>query len=142
MTFIPKTNSNFYFSVPKSSSGSLYPKSTPLGNTTWNEEASTSEEFSIQNTSLVRITWRDAETHGGPGWVALEDAIEFAQQEPPIMRTIGYLVHRQEGTDGWIAVTDTIGPNECASVHKIPNCMILRLEMEPTDEALQRPSEF
>lgn len=86
--------------------------------------------FLSQSTSLARVTWVDASTSGGPGWVDQEDAAEFAQQPPPVMSTVGYvLAQDDEGPEGWIVLTDTLGQNECSSVHKIPNSMVIKLEI-------------
>jgi len=74
---------------------------------------------------LVKVVWVDASTHGGPGWVDQDDAAEFAAVDPPLMSTVGYvLAHEDEGPEGWIVLTDTLGIEECSSVHKIPNSMI------------------
>ena len=131
MRYTYKTNSNYFSTVPKSSWENLSPNSTQLGSTTDSEETSTSEKSSSRSICLVK--WVDAATHGGPGWVALEDAEEFAQSPPPVMTTIGWLVYKteEEGPDGWVAVTDTIGDDETASVHKIPNPMIITMEVLP-----------
>lgn len=84
--------------------------------------------------SLVRVKWIDASTHGGPGWVDLEDALAFAQEPAPIMNTVGYFLHRDEcPTYGCLVITDTLGDEECASVHKIPNRMIISLDICPED---------
>lgn len=67
----------------------------------------------------------DAASSGGPGWVDLDEAMEFAREEPPIMETIGHVIHEVTGPFGWVAMTDTLGGQECATVHKIPNSMII-----------------
>jgi len=74
---------------------------------------------------LVECEWVDASTSGGPGWVGLDEAREFAASPPPVMRTVGFLLHEQQGSSGYLVLTDTLGYNECAAVHKIPNAMIL-----------------
>ena len=84
--------------------------------------------------SLVRVTWIDAATHGGPGWVDLEDAKAFSEEPAPIMKTVGYYLHQDEDPIyGYVVITDTLGTDECASVHKIPNRMILHLDICPED---------
>lgn len=83
-------------------------------------------ESSEPTTSLVRIKWVDASSHGGPGWVDLDDALEFAQVDPPIMETVGYIIYEvNDPVRGWVAVTDTLGGSECSTVHKIPYVMIV-----------------
>jgi hypothetical protein len=90
-----------------------------------NEDHSTSTSFSNLNTYSARIKWVDASSSGGPGWVDLAEAMDFAIQEPPIMETIGHVIHEVTGPFGWVAMTDTLGTDECSTVHKIPNCMII-----------------
>ncbi len=88
------------------------------------EDLSTSERYSAANTSLVRVKWVDASSHGGPGWVDIEDAFTFARQPCPIMETVGHVLYEDEGDEGYIVLTDTLGGEECSSVHKIPYAMI------------------
>lgn len=134
MKFTRKTNSSDFLSVPKNSWENHSQTTTPHGTISNNEDNSTSNKCSSQNISLVEITWVDACTHGGPGWVDLTEAQEFAERQPPVMRTVGYLIEYYEGPNGWIVVTDTMGDDECASVHKIPNVMIISLSLEPINE--------
>ena len=90
------------------------------------EEPSTSPTSSELTTSLVRIKWVDASSHGGPGWVDLDDALEFAKADPPIMETVGHIIYEvNDPQTGWVALTDTLGSEECSSVHKIPYVMIV-----------------
>ena len=89
------------------------------------EEDSKSQEFLNQIISFpkcVWIRWKDAATHGGPEWVYAEDAMKYCQSSPPIMNTIGFVMNE---TDEYIAVTDTIGPEETGSVNVIPKGMII-----------------
>ncbi len=127
MRFINTTSSRSFKSVPKSSWENNSQTSTPPSDTS-NEEASTSEDVSSHLTSLVRIHWVDASSHGGPGWVDLDDAIEFAKSDPPIMRTVGWVLHEEPGHGGWLSVVDTLGGEECSSIHKIPYAMIVDKE--------------
>ena len=41
------------------------------------------------------------------------------------METVGHVIHEVTGPFGWVAMTDTLGSSECATVHKIPNAMII-----------------
>jgi hypothetical protein len=82
-------------------------------------------EFSELNTYLAKVRWVDAASSGGPGWVSMEDGLEFAEEEPPVMETVGHVIFEQTGPLGWVAMTDTLGSHECATVHKIPNTMII-----------------
>jgi len=75
---------------------------------------------------LVKIRWVDASSHGGPGWVDLDDALEFAREDPPIMETVGHILYEvNDPKNGWVTLTDTLGGEECSSVHKIPYPMIV-----------------
>ena len=51
----------------------------------------------------------------------LEAGMEEAAKPPPLMKTIGYLMHSAEE---FISLTDSIGPEECGSINKIPKKMI------------------
>ena len=125
MRFTSKTNYNYSSTVPKSSSANNSLQATLLGNTSELEDDSTSPKFSPQTTSLAKVVWVDASTHGGPGWVDQEEASLFATQDPPLMYTVGWLLAEvDDDPDGWVVLTDTLGPEECSSVHKIPSCMV------------------
>ena len=71
---------------------------------------------------ILEIIWVDAETFGGTEWNSLEDAMDNALKPPPTMRTVGYLLHE---TEEYYAVTDSIGPEECGCVNKIPRHMLI-----------------
>jgi|TARA_B100001093_G_scaffold41775_2_gene35550 hypothetical protein len=68
------------------------------------------------------IKWIDASSHGGPGWVSHEEAENFSLESPPVMSTVGFVIYE---TDSYMVLTDTIGEEECSSIHKIPKVMIL-----------------
>jgi len=90
------------------------------------EEDSRSQEFLNQIISFpkfVWIKWKDAATHGGPEWVYAEDAMKYSNSSPPIMNTVGFVLNE---TEDFIAVTDTIGPEETGSVNVIPRGMIIK----------------
>ena len=124
MRFTLLTDSQNLKRVLKTSWEKLSQSSTPQDSTS-NEELSTSGSLFNLNIYSAKIRWIDASSSGGPGWVDLEDAKEFALQEPPVMETIGHVIHEVAGPFGWVALTDTIGTDECSTVHKIPNCMII-----------------
>ena len=124
MRFTLLTDSQNSKRVLKTSWEPSSPKDTQPTSTSI-EEASTSLESSMLNTYSAKIRWVDAASSGGPGWVDLEEGMEFAKDEPPIMETIGHVIHEVTGPFGWVAMTDTLGGQECATVHKIPNAMIL-----------------
>jgi len=139
MKFTPKTYSKTSFTVPKSSWENNSPKNTQPTSTMF-EEASTSETssnpniYSVEEPVFAQVSWVDASSHGGPGWVDLDDAREFAESEPPVMKTVGYVLYYDPEPCGWLTLTDTLGGDECSSVHKIPSCMIQHLEVLPCDK--------
>ncbi len=59
-----------------------------------------------------------------------DEANEFAVTNPPVMSTIGWILHEEPAPNGWITMTDTISDRgeECSSVHKIPYAMIIYKE--------------
>jgi hypothetical protein len=73
----------------------------------------------------VIVEWRDAETRGGPEWVPLEDLIDYSTQPPPIMTTVGCVLY---DTDDFIALTDTLGPEETGSINVLPKGMIISIK--------------
>ena len=73
----------------------------------------------------VMITWRDAETNGGPEWVDSDEVIEYVNKPSPIMTTIGFVLYEKPGQDGYLCLSDTYGTEETSAIHKIPNSMIL-----------------
>ena len=70
---------------------------------------------------IIKIEWVDAETIGDNAWQELEGAIEYAKNDPPIMITVGFLLH-ECGTH--MSVTESVGSQECGHVTKIPVEMI------------------
>jgi hypothetical protein len=73
---------------------------------------------------IVEVNWVDAETSGDNGWMDLTEALADAILPAPIMRTVGFLIADEENH---IAVTDSLGTEECGSVTKIPRKMIRSL---------------
>jgi hypothetical protein len=51
----------------------------------------------------------------------LQAGIEEASKRPPLMRTLGYILYSNEE---FISLTDSIGPEECGMINKIPRQMI------------------
>jgi hypothetical protein len=70
---------------------------------------------------IVQITWQDAETFGDTSWITLEEANEVASKAPPTMKSVGFVLYDD---DSYIAITDSVGPNETGHVTKIPKSMI------------------
>ena len=137
MKFTPKTFSKTSFTVPKSSwenhsQPSIQPTNTTSEETSISEKSLNPNIFSV----VALVTWVDAASHGGPGWVELIDAHEFAQASSPLMKTIGYVLYYDPEPDGWISMTDTLGDEECSNIHKIPSCMIRSMEMLPCNKLM------
>ena len=80
---------------------------------------------------LVLVEWTDAEEHGEMGWNDLEEMLEYAAKECPIMRSVGWCVHESASH---IALLSTIGDIECSTVEKIPNAFIYRCIALTEDE--------
>lgn len=74
---------------------------------------------------LVKVTWIDALTVGGSGWLGKDESKVSAKEPLPMMLTVGFILHQDEEQ---ISLTSTIGPNETAQVNKIPKCMITKIE--------------
>lgn len=74
---------------------------------------------------LVLISWIDAVTIGGEGWLDRNKALNYAKDPLPIMVTVGFILH--EDADHF-AVTNTVGPDETAQVNKIPKRMIVEIQ--------------
>ena len=82
---------------------------------------------------MVLINWVDAETTGDTAWQNLEEIKTDAIKPPPIMTTIGFLLHDCETH---LAVVDTYGPEDCSMMHRIPKEMIKsvsKLQIERED---------
>ena len=77
--------------------------------------------------SLIYIKWQDADEFKSH-WVEPEDVKEFAESEPPIMLTAGFLV---VNAPTHVCVVGTVGPEETSDVLKIPRGMILEMKLIP-----------
>tara|TARA_R100000458_G_C8100070_1_gene127124 strand:- start:36 stop:320 length:285 start_codon:yes stop_codon:yes gene_type:complete len=73
------------------------------------------------NLEIYHIWWVDAETFGDSGWIDLTEAMESAKVAPPIMQTVGFVLVDDED---YIALTDSMGDDECGHITKIPRAMI------------------
>jgi len=84
-------------------------------------------EFSnliISSLEVREIVWVDAHSQGGPEWVSLEDAYEYAHEPLPKIKNIGYVLHE---TDEYVAITDTVGEDNTGTVHSIPRNIIIEM---------------
>ncbi len=79
----------------------------------------------ISSPDRREITWRDAETYGDSSWVSSEEMCETIRKAPPVMRTLGYVLYEN---DTYIAMADTIGPEETSAITKIPIQMIISMQ--------------
>ena len=70
---------------------------------------------------MVEVLWKDAEEHGEIGWNTLKDQLAYAKKPCPIMRSIGYCVHKD---DDHISLLSSIGEKESSSIEKIPIAFI------------------
>ena len=73
---------------------------------------------------LVVINWKDAETFGDSGWTTLTEAKTAAAIAPPIMSSVGWVLHSDEN---YIAITSDLGPEECGHLTKIPLEMVVSI---------------
>ena len=80
---------------------------------------------------LALITWTDAETYGDTSWISLEEAIEQANTAPPLMRSVGWVLYKDEN---YIALTSDFGPNECGHITKVPLSMVITMEWLDTND--------
>ena len=74
---------------------------------------------------MALVTWVDALTIGGAGWMEKDEAKLSAKEKLPIMLTIGFILHEDEKQ---ISLTSTIGPSETAQINKIPKQMVIKVE--------------
>ena len=89
-------------------------------------EHSTCRAFLNQITSSPdrrEIWWMDAETCGGPEWISADELCCTIRTAPPVMKTMGYVLFEN---DVYIALADSIGPDETSAINKIPKCMIVK----------------
>tara|TARA_Y100001963_G_C6517992_1_gene325259 strand:+ start:197 stop:463 length:267 start_codon:yes stop_codon:yes gene_type:complete len=70
---------------------------------------------------IILIKWIDAETTGDTAWQNLGEVMTDATKAPPVMTTVGFLLHDCETH---VAVVDTYGPEDCSMMHRIPREMI------------------
>jgi hypothetical protein len=73
---------------------------------------------------LVVINWKDAETFGDSGWTTLTEAMTNAAIAPPIMSSVGWVLHSDSH---YIAITSDLGPEECGHLTKIPLEMVVSI---------------
>jgi hypothetical protein len=80
----------------------------------------------MQEMSIVRIRWIDAETIGDSGWQDLEEVKESIETEPPTMITVGFVLGEYATH---ITLTDSLGTKECGHLTKIPIEMIKSIDI-------------
>jgi hypothetical protein len=74
---------------------------------------------------IVKVNWTDAEEIGEIGWNSLEDMVQDAKRDCPVMTTVGFLIY--SGTEH-IAVANSMGDGLCSTVDKIPKRFINSME--------------
>jgi hypothetical protein len=86
---------------------------------------------------MVCVTWKDAESQGGPSWEDSSEMLEFAKKPLVLVRTVGLLIHSD---DEKVAVTDTVSGDQMGGVNKIPKSWIMEItQLEP--QTSSEPSE-
>ena len=70
---------------------------------------------------IVKVIWVDAETVGDCNWQDIEEIKVIAKQNPPIMQTVGFVLHQSETH---VSIVDSLGEEDCGHLTKIPNSMI------------------
>ena len=78
----------------------------------------------MHGTLMAKVTWIDAETTGDTAWQSLEEIKVEAVKPPPIMTTIGWVLH---DCPTHLSLVDTLGPEDCSMMHKIPKEMIRQI---------------
>jgi hypothetical protein len=66
---------------------------------------------------LVEVVWVDAEEQGEVGWNDLKEMLKYSKKQCPTMKSVGYVLYRGKHH---ISLADTVGPDECSTVQKIP----------------------
>ena len=79
---------------------------------------------------IVEVIWVDAETLGDSTWQDIEEIKQRAKDNPPVMRTVGFVLHE---SDTHISVTDSLGENECGHMTKIPIGMVTECKVLTSD---------
>ena len=70
----------------------------------------------------MEVVWIDAHSQGGPEWVPLDEAYDYAHSELPKIRQVGYVLFED---DSVLAITDTLGTDVTGTVHSIPKGMVV-----------------
>ena len=74
---------------------------------------------------MRRLNTYEAST-GDSGWQDLEEMKSRAENVPPVMRTVGFVLFE---TDSHISITESLGNDVCGHVTKVPTGMIRDLEV-------------
>ena len=85
----------------------------------------------INDYNIVEVVWVDAEEKGDVGWNDLKAQLRYAKSPPPVMHSVGYLVHQCESH---VSLLSTIGQDECSTLEKIPAGFIKRISTLLLDE--------
>jgi len=71
---------------------------------------------------IVEVVWVDAEELGDTGWNNLKSQLRDAKKPCPVMRSVGYMVHR---SDTHISLLSTMGKDLASTLEKIPTGFII-----------------
>ena len=83
------------------------------------------KKVDVKEYNIVEVVWVDAEEKGETGWNDLKTQLRHAKSPPPVMYTVGYLVHQCETH---VSLLSTIGDDGDASpLEKIPPGFIKRM---------------
>jgi hypothetical protein len=82
------------------------------------------KKIDVTEYSIVEVVWVDAEEKGDVGWNEVRAQLRYAKTLPPVMHTVGYLVHQCESH---VSLLSTIGQDECSTLEKIPAGFIKRI---------------
>ncbi len=75
---------------------------------------------------ILEVTWTDAEELGDVGWNTLKEQLKNAKKPCPVMKSVGYCVHRSETH---ISLLSTIGKDVASTLEKIPMSFVVDVKV-------------
>ena len=83
---------------------------------------------------IVQVTWVDAEEVGETGWNNLKGQLRDAKKLCPVMKSVGYCVHRSKTH---ISLLSTVGKDLASTLEKIPMSFVTSVVvLKPTTKKL------
>lgn len=76
-----------------------------------------SEDYNYTQFDIVQVWWLDHETMGGPDWQSIEEVLEWAEEDPAVGVSVGYLVYSDD--DKIILVDVIMDGHSCGCANKI-----------------------